>query len=316
MRRQSGQSGTRRAARGTIEAPPPATLDDLAVFVSVAEHASFAEASRRLALPTSSVSRAVARLEEAIGAPLLRRTSRKVVTTDEGRRLLLHSTASIASLREALSTAADRRPEPSGIVRVTAPAFTGATRVARSLTAFALAHPKIAIELDATNATRDLLRDGYDFGIRVGPNADADFVARRLWQGRFGLVAARSFVEKAFRGRLRITREELEHAPAVALRKSVVWRFRRPNGETVEIAPRACFTVNDPRVAADVARRGLGVALLPAEAAAEAPELVSLETDFGEPTPVDLFVVYPTKRLLPARVRLAIEWLAREEPGT
>jgi DNA-binding transcriptional LysR family regulator len=304
----------RRATIGTIGAAPPGDLDDLAVFVTVAQHASFVDASRRLGIPKSSVSRAVSRLEQSLGLPLLRRTSRTVVVTDEGRQLLHRAAGHVEGLQEALASLADRHLDPSGVVRVTAPAFTGSTRVAQALAAFGLAYPKISVELDATNAIRDLLNDGFDFGIRVGPHVDADFVARHLWQGRFGLFATHDFIKKALGAKSCVSRAALERAPCVVLRTAVVWRFDDPNGGTVEIAPRARFAVNDPRAAVDVARRGLGIVLAPLEAVpSEARELVRLETDFGEPRPVDLFVVYPTRRLLPLRVRMAIDWLAQWE---
>jgi LysR family transcriptional regulator AphB len=291
-------------------------LDDLSIFASVARQASFVAASRRLGIPTSSVSRAVARLEDELNLQLLRRTSRKVVLTDEGRQLLEQAAPHLAALEEALASAMDRQPEPSGVVRVTAPSYTGSTRVARSLAAFSLAHPKIIVELDATNAIRDLLQDGFDFGVRVGPCIHPDFVARRLWQGQFGLFAAQTFVKSALAGKAQVNRETLQCQPCVALRPSVVWRFRSPTGELVEIAPPVRFTVNDPRGTADVARQGVGIALLPLDAVAEnAHGLVRLRTDFGEPEPLDLHVVYPTRRLLPQRVRMVIEWLARERNG-
>jgi DNA-binding transcriptional LysR family regulator len=73
------------------------------------------------------------------------------------------------------------------------------------------------------------------------------------------------------------------------------------------------FTVNDPRGTADVARRGLGIALLPLDSVGgEGQGLVRLCADFGEAEPLDLYVVYPTRRLLPQRVRMAIDWLAKD----
>jgi len=288
-------------------------LDDLSIFVSVARQTSFVAASRRLAIPTSSVSRAVARLEEELGVQLLRRTSRNVVLTDEGRQLLGHAAPHLDGLEEALSSAVDRLPEPSGVVRVTAPAYTGSTRIARSLAAFSLAHPNITIELDATNVIRDLLQDGFDFGVRVGPYVHPDFVARRLWQGEFGLFAAPAFVNSALSGKTELNREDLACQPCVALRTPIVWRFRSNTGEVLEVSPPVRFTVNDPRGTADVARQGLGIALLPLDAVAQDSRgLLRLRTDFGEPVPVDLHVVYPTRRLLPQRVRMAIDWLAKD----
>jgi len=314
MRGQSPKNGTGHAANGTIRRPPGA-LDDLAVFASVARHASFVEASRRLGIPTSSVSRAVARLEEDLACQLLRRTSRTVALTDEGRQLALRASVHLEGLQEALASAADRHAELTGVVRVTAPAYTGATRVARALAAFALAHPKVTIELDATNTIRDLIQDGYDFGVRVGPDASPDFVARRLWQGNFGLFAARGFVKRALGGEPRVDRAALERGPCVVLRTASTWRFRAPGGPAFDVTPSARFAVNDPRAAVDVARQGVGIVLAPLDAAEEhGRELVRLRADFGEPEPADLFAVYPTRRLLPRRVRLAIEWLAAAPP--
>jgi DNA-binding transcriptional LysR family regulator len=288
-------------------------LDDLAVFATVAGEASFVGASRRLGVPKSTVSRAVSRLEEELGVALLVRTSRRVSTTEEGRQLLQRVGPHVDGLREAVATLADREPEPSGTLRVTAPAFTGATRIARALADFAVAHPKVRVELDTANVIRDLLQDGFDLGVRVGGHADADFVSRLLLRGELGLFASRELVRKALRGKTRLSRAELERTPAVVLRPGAVWRFVDAEGEALAVAPHAVFAVNDPRATVDVARRGLGIVLAPVEAVPSrgAEALVRLSTDFGAPAPIDLHLVYPTRRLLPSRVRLAIDWLLR-----
>jgi LysR family transcriptional regulator, transcriptional activator AphB len=202
----------------------------------------------------------------------------------------------------------------SGSIRVTAPSFTGSTHVARRLAAFAAKHPKVAIELDASNVRRDLLADGFDFALRVGPSADADFVSRALWRGQFGLVASRELAKRLLGSGARLGREALERAPCVAMRPGVVWRFAGAAGP-VEVRPKVRFVVNDPRGALEVARLGLGLALVPLEALPRRRELRLLETDFGAPEPVVLHAVYPSRRLLPLRVRLAIEWLAADPPG-
>lgn len=312
MTRRPSKNGTRRAAGGTITTPGAGDLDDVAVFVEVARRHSFAEASRRLAIPTSSVSRAIARLERAIGVPLLRRTSRSVALTPEGEQLLDEAGGHVARIREALAQVSDRQAEATGVVRVTAPAFTGATRVADALAAFALAHPRIAIELDASNAIRDLLHDGYDFGIRVGPNADADFTARKLWQGRVALYASRDFVQRTLRDDRHVSRAVLERVPCVVLRTPIAWRFVNEDGAVAEVAPTPRFVINDPRSAVEVACRGLGLVLAPVDmVSARGRELVRLTCELGEPRPVDLFIVYPARRFLAARVRLAIDWLLK-----
>jgi len=312
MKARLPKNGIGHATHG-MTVRPLGALDDLSVFVSVAQQRSFAAASRHLGIPTSSVSRAVARLEEELGVQLLRRTSRNVAITDEGRQLLDDAAPHLEGLEKALTLTADHRPRPSGVVRVTAPAYTGSTRIAQSLAAFALRYPDISIELDATNVIRDLLQDGFDFGVRVGSFTSPDFVTRRLWQGQYGLFAARAFVKRALSGKPLVSRETLDRQPCVALRPSACWRFRGATGQLIEIFPRVGFTVSDPRGTADVTRQGLGIALLPLELVAQdARGLVRLRADFGEPEPVDLQVVYPTRRLLPQRVRMAIDWLVND----
>src|SRR5258706_13355669 len=131
------RSGTKYPKNGTMAG----AFDDLAVFVLVAKNESFVEASRKAAIPRSSVSRAVARLEEEVGVRLLQRTTRKVAVTAEGRELVSRAALHLDGLQEALARAADRRAELSGLVRVTAPAYTGAARLAPALADFAQKHP-------------------------------------------------------------------------------------------------------------------------------------------------------------------------------
>jgi LysR family transcriptional regulator AphB len=93
----------------------------------------------------------------------------------------------------------------------------------------------------------------------------------------------------------------------------VRWRFRARDGAVVELRPRARFRANDPRVALEAARQGLGIARVPADLlASQGGELVRLSVDFGEPEPGDLFAVYPAGPHVPQRVRLAVDWVARE----
>src|SRR5688572_11385187 len=141
MKEQSRKKGMSHPTYGMM--PEGAMLDDLVVFVAVAQQRSFVQASRRLALSTSSASRAVARLEESLALPLLRRTSRNVAVTDEGQQLLQQAAVHLEGLGAALALAAEQRLEPSGVVRVTAPAYTGSTRIATALARFAVAHPAI-----------------------------------------------------------------------------------------------------------------------------------------------------------------------------
>ena len=303
MNAQSVKNAMYHAKNGMID------LDPIATFVAVAREESFVAAARRTKVPPSTVSRVVARLESELGVRLFQRTSRRVALTEEGRRLLLETAPLVDGLAEAIAAVKDQRAEVEGVVRITAPAYTGATRIARAMAGLAKAHPGIVVELDATNAIRDLVADGFDLGIRVGPVTDADFVARRLWESELGLFASRAFLRTVRRP---FTRELLATTPAVVLRRAASWRFVDVRGAIVEVRPNVRFAVNDPRAAVDVARQGLGLVVAPVEAA---EGLVRVRSSLGEPAPLVLHLVYPSQRLLPRRVRVTIDWLLSQPEG-
>jgi LysR family transcriptional regulator AphB len=303
--------GALNAGNGTIIDARTA-LDDLVVFALVATHASFRAASQRARIPTSSVSRAVARLEKELGIRLLQRTTRKVTVTEDGRQLLLRAAPHLEGLGDALTAAASGSDEPSGLIRVTAPAYTGATRLTVALAAFALAYPKVKVEIDPSHYPRSLIDDGYDFAVQVGPVEATEFVARPLWKVRAGLFATPKFARSVLGRRTVVTRADLERGPCVAARSSETWVFADTAGSPVLVRPGIRFAVSDPRATVEVARQGVGFVLAPVDAVAAAPAgLLAMKTDFGEPRALDLFVVYPTRRLLPRRVRLAIDWIAK-----
>jgi LysR family transcriptional regulator AphB len=174
--------------------PMDGTMDDVRLFVAVARSRSFAAASRETGVPTSTVSRRIARLETQLGLRLLQRTSRRVATTDEGARLLGQAAPLFDGLAAALDALRDRPQAPTGHLRVTAPLVTGAGPIARALASFARAHPGITVDLSLTNAVVDLVRDGFDLAFRAGPVRDGDLVARRLWPVEYALAASRGFV--------------------------------------------------------------------------------------------------------------------------
>jgi DNA-binding transcriptional LysR family regulator len=287
--------------------------DDLQIFVAVARRSSFVEAARRLGVPTSTVSRRVAQLEEQLGVRLLQRTSRRVGLTQEGERLLERAAPLFEALAAAVD-ASDRAEEPAGRLRVTAPVLTGAQTIAPALFSFAARHPKITLELILTNSVLPLVEEGIDLAIRTGPIRDVELVARRLWSSTFTLAASRRFVRERLRGRARVERDALAGLPAVFSRPGGSWRLVGEDGTVDEVRPVERVTVNDPRMAIAAAIAGLGVVSAPTDALAQhGRSLVPLTVVGRTVEPRELYAVYPSRRLLPARVRLAIEWIKAHE---
>jgi DNA-binding transcriptional LysR family regulator len=284
--------------------------DDVQLFVMVARHSSFVEAARRTGIPTSTVSRRVARLEEVLGVRLLQRTSRRVGLTQEGARLLERAAPLVEELASVVDAAADRTEEPSGRLRVTAPVMTGAQRIAPALFSFAARYPRITLELTLTNAMLPLVEEGIDLAFRAGPIRDAELVARHLWSVPFALAAAPRLVRERLKGRTRLDRATLESLPAVFSRLGGSWRLLRRDGTAEEVRPRERLTVNDPRLAIMAAVEGLGVVCAPADAVEQQGRaLVPLTVEGRTVEARDLYAVYPSRRLLPTRVRLALDWV-------
>jgi DNA-binding transcriptional LysR family regulator len=288
------------------------SVDDLRIVLAVAAHGSFATAARRTRLPSSTVSRAVARLEEALGVRLFHRTSRHVSLTEEGARLAERATPLLDELANTIAEVKDQATEPSGRLRVTAPIVIGATYIAPALFSFADAHPRVSVELSLSNAVIDLVAEGFDLAFRGGPVRDPEVVARRLWSVDYAIGAALPLVRRELAGRTRVARTDLEKLPAIVPRQDASWRFRRNDAAIAEVQPRSRFCVDDLRVAIEAARRGLGIVRAPRELI-ERANLLELEPDeeLGTMEPRDLYAVYPSRRFLPRRVRLAIDWVAR-----
>jgi DNA-binding transcriptional LysR family regulator len=287
-------------------------LTDVRLFVAVAKQQSFVGASRKIGVPASTVSRAVARLEETLGVRLLHRTSRSVVATHEGAWLLERALPLIDELGNLLSDVRERDEEPSGRLRVTAPLVTGAVRIGPALIAFAAAHPRVQLELQLTNSVLNLREEGIDLAFRAGPVTDPDVVARKLWSAPFALAASPAFVKRALAGRKRVSAATLAELPAVVTQPGARWRFLGSGSRAAELVPRPHFRANDPRVAIAAAKAGLGVVRAPRELIErEGKALIQLECELGQPESRDMFAVYPSRRLLPTRVKAAIEWVLK-----
>lgn len=170
-------------------------LDDLAVFVRVAECGGFSAAARAMNLAPTTVSKQIARLERQLGATLFERNTRRLKITEEGRAVAERARAALALLDEAAEIARAGSGELTGTIRVTAPVPFGSRYVAATA-AFRKQHPKVGFELHLTDRIVDLYAGDIDVAIRVAKLADSRLIARRLADNRRILVAAPDYLER------------------------------------------------------------------------------------------------------------------------
>ena len=283
---------------------------DMAVFVRVAEAGGFGAAARGLGISTSHTSRTVARLEERLGVRLFHRTTRRVSLTEAGRSLLARASVLLADLDEAEAAIADRGSEPRGTVKLTTPVHFGVRYVAPIAVDFTRKFPGIHFDISFDDRRVDVVAEGFDLAVRIGPLSDSSLMSRRLGHTRSLVVASPEYL--AARPAPKRPADLKDHAALVhgADASGANWRFS--NGEsdlTVRVQSR--FTVNNPEGLVEAALSGLGVARLPDALAAPAVKegrlvrlLVPWETD------VPISAVYPPGRHLTRRVRAFVDFLA------
>ncbi|NOD97233.1 LysR family transcriptional regulator [Ruegeria sp. HKCCD6228] len=273
--------------------------NELALFTVVANHLSFSRAADRLGIPLSRVSRRIAELEGHLGTKLFERTTRQVRLTEEGRRLLDRCQDPIESLQGIAGFTDDTRRQS---IRITAPPLAARTTIGPRLLDFAEQNPDVALEVTTTNIMLDFFRDNIDLAFRVGPLTDSSLVAKRLWSVPYCFCAGQGFIrERALDGPI----SRPDFLALTALTAGQPWVLE--SGETLQ-PKHTAHSLTDLDVIAQAARRNLGVAMLPLDMVDG--DLQRLEVTDTIPLTRDLFAVYPSRRLLPARVRKLIDFMA------
>jgi DNA-binding transcriptional LysR family regulator len=283
-------------------------IDAMTAFVAVVDLQGFAPAARRLRLSPSAVTRSIAALEDRLGARLLQRTTRSVTLTDAGARFLERARSILADVAEAEGAAHAERTVPSGRFVVSAPNVFGRIHVAPLMCAYLARYPAVVGELALADRVVNLVDDGVDLAVRIGALDDASYVARPVGATRRVVVASPGYL--AQRKPPRTLAALATHATIqfTALNPTPQWRFAE-GGQEVRVALSPSFVTNsaDAAIGHAILGGGLTMALsYQVRDAVRAGQLKVLLADFERP-PLPIHVVYPTTRLLSAKVRAFID---------
>ncbi len=175
------------------------TLERMRSFVRVAERGNLSAVAREFGVGQSTVTRHLRELEEAVGVPLLSRTTRRVTLTDEGSRYYATSVQVLRLVEQAGDEARGARGAPVGTIRISCTAAFGVLHACRLIFAFQDRYPDIGVDLSLTDERVDLVREGVDIALRLGPLTDSSMKLRALGQSRRLLVASGDYL--AARGR-------------------------------------------------------------------------------------------------------------------
>jgi DNA-binding transcriptional LysR family regulator len=277
-------------------------------FVAVADLQGFAPAARKLGLSPSGVTRLIAALEERLGARLLQRTTRSVALTDVGARYLERARGILADVEEAEGSVQDERSRPSGRLVVSAPIGFGRLHVSPVISEYLKRYPEVSCDLRLSDRVINLGEDGVDLAVRIGHLADSSLVARHIGKMRRIVVASPDYLKSHGEP---VTPESVASHQTIQFGAATAppdWRFVR-EGREVRVAPTPRFATNSADAAIQYAAQGGGltrVMFYQAASALKAGRLKIVLAQFEQPA-VPIHIVYPTSRLLSAKVRTFID---------
>ena len=286
-------------------------LNDLRIFERVGSLLSFSAAGRSLGIPKSSVSRSVARLEAELGIRMCQRTTREVVLTEKGAALLERCADIMGKVHETVGYAAALGAAPRGTLRITAGIGFGVNVLSEQLPQFLRLYPNISVTLDLTSRTADLVADGIDVAVRMGPMADSRLVALKLGSLRRYVCASPGYLKR--RGKPAVL-DDLSNHDTVEMPgtdgRPRRWTFKQGGRvRRIETHPHLC--VNDPLTIHRMVLNDAGVGVISGYLCTPeiaAGRLVRLFPEW-KVDPVDVSIVYPSRRELSPVVRAFVEFM-------
>lgn len=289
-------------------------LSELAFFSVVARKDSLSAAARELDITPPAVTKRLAQMEQRIGVRLVNRTTRTLSLTSEGELYLEHANRILAAMRDMEEQLRASRDAPQGLLRVNATLGFGRTTIAPLVSKFARRYPDVEVQLQLTDRPINLVEEAFDLGIRFGELPDVRLSARRILSNRRFLCAAPSYLKKHGAP---AAPEELGRHNCIVHRQNDdahgIWRLQKGRKtETVKVG--GTLSSNDGDVVLNWALEGHGILVRSEWDVAKYLQSGRLCIVLSEYTlaPADLFVFYPSRRNLPAKVRAFIDFLAAE----
>lgn len=288
-------------------------LSPMRTFVRVVEAGSFTAVANEQSTSQPTISRQIAALEDHLGARLLTRTTRALTLTDDGRAFYEHALRALEAVAEAEGVVGRRRGKPSGLLRLATPVVFGRLHIVPRLPAFLARFPDVSVEVVMSDSFADLVEQGIDVAIRVGEVTDPGLIARRIGIVRRVTVATPAYLE---RRRAPRTPADLADHDCIVYTRLVTgnrWTFESPTGPlTVEVSGR--FKADNSEAVREGVLGGLGIAVIPAFAFRDEIETGAVRVLLKgfEPRQLPMHAVYPSRRLVPLKVRAIIEYLADE----
>lgn len=287
--------------------------EDLRVFVTVVRKAGFAAAALELGMSPAYVSKRIGVLEDRLGVILFQRTTRRIVITEDGERVLAHAQTILEHLDSLVDEVSERRREPAGRVRICSSFGFGRNVVAPVIARLAAAYPGLQIRFEVFDRLVDIVEEGFDLDVRVGDAIAPHLIARRLQSNHRVLCAAPAYLARHGTPK---TLAELAAHHCLPIKERDhpfgIWRLRGRQGEeTVKVS--GVLSTNHGEIALRWAREGAGIvlrSLWDVKAYLDDGTLVRVLPDYAQEA--NVWAVYPQRLAGSAKLRVCVDMLAQQ----
>lgn len=284
---------------------------ELEVFVATAEAGSLAGAARRLRMSPPAVTRAVAALEERLGASLMVRTTRRLALTEGGRHFLESARRILADLAEAELAAVGETAVPQGHLRITSSVTFGRAVLGPVVRAFLDENRGVTVSALLLDRPVNLIEEGLDLAVRIGPLPDSGLVARRVGTVRRLLVASPAYLSAAGVPEQPAALGRHRFIAFTGLMPTHEWRYR-DGSQTKAVPVRPALEFNDALAAIETAEAGGGITVVYSYMVSDALRAGRLATvlDAFRPEPLPVSLIYPAARMIAPKTRAFIDFAA------
>lgn len=285
-------------------------LNDLALFLAVAEAGNMTRVAQRNGLPKTRISRTIRRLEERLGVRLFERSTRHLRLTSEGAQLVEQTRPLVDRLEETLNATASTVEEPRGLLRISAPYEFGLIRLGEVITSLLARYPELEIDLNLSPQVPDPRAEFFDivFRLQIGGLPNSDQIARRVYELERGLYAAPELLKRCGEPK---SLAELAPLPCILHPEEPEWRLHDSTGKLHLFQPLARLRTPNTSVRLQGAIAGIGISMLSSNYCREAVASGRIRRVLAElrPEPAEMYALLPARRLMPAKVRVFLDTL-------
>lgn len=291
-------------------------LQEMAIFVKVVETGSFSETARQLGNTPSAISRAISRLERALGTRLLQRTTRKLRLSESGKQVYVYCLEMVNAAQAVIDNSGKFNSEPHGTVRISVPKAVGHYLLHPHIPEFLERYPKVDVQMLLEDKLIDFIDDEIDLAIRITNEPSLGLKGRKLIEIDHVIVATAEYLEK---NGMPQQPQDLKEHQCIYLGEQASdskWKFQKEN-KTTSVSVKGRYSANHTGIRLDAALKHMGIASLPyfvARHALETQALIQVLPDWYFKTYYsgDAWLLYPPTRYLAPKIEVFIHFLAEK----